>query len=247
MGCNSSQDMVAVGHNIKSNSLEDDAFVEHEGDRGTVTATTRSVASAMNSTLGDSNESIQQFPHSPCFKFSDQQQQHVGISSSFSDVSFEDKWAATVVPVTEFNNDVSLVELTDLQPFANGGFCIICSCLYRGQHAVLKMPRPKGAAGAVEDLLAEIDIYKRISEVGGHVNMARAFGAGSHDQQGQPVPFLVLELVAGGSLAQSLENRRPLTSTYSNPLPRLAIGLEIANAVAFLHNEAIPGGWVLHR
>lgn len=249
MGCNASQDMYAHGHSrIKTHNGEDDDYcLQDEVDRGTTTATTRSDASAMNSTLGDSNaaDDDSEFPSSPCFKFNDHEQQRVGISSSFSD-SFEDKAAATVA-VNGFNHDISLAELTDLQPLANGGFCIICSCLYRGQRAVLKVTRPNPPAGSVDDLLAEIDIYKRISQVGGHVNVARAFGAGFHHQQGQLVPFLVLELVEGGSLAQSLEGSRCLGSTYSDPFARLSVGLEIAEALTFLHNDAIPAGFVLHR
>lgn len=149
----------------------------------------------------------------------------------------------------EFNDSVSLAELTELLPLANGGFCVVCSCVYRGQRAVVKVPRPNGPVGAMEDLTFEIELYKRISAVGGHTNMARAFGAGFHFQQGQWVPFLVLELVQGGTLAQVLDRNRPSqgNTCSSDPYPRLPLALEIAEALAFLHNEAVPGGFVLHR
>lgn len=146
-----------------------------------------------------------------------------------------------------FHEDMSLAELTEVEPLANGGFCVVCSCLYRGRRAVLKVPRPRGPEGAVADLLMEIAIYKRISERGGHPNIARAFGSGYHLQEEEQVPFIVLERLEGGSLAEALERSRPLHDAWSDPLGRLPVALELADALAFLHNDAVPGGFVLHR
>lgn len=148
---------------------------------------------------------------------------------------------------TLFHEDMSLAELTEVEPLANGGFCVVCSCLYRGQRAVLKVPRPRGPEGAVADLLMEIAIYKRISARGGHPNIACAFGSGYHLQQGEQVPFIVLERLEGGSLAEALERSRPLHDAWSDPLGRLPVALELADALVFLHNDAVPGGFVLHR
>lgn len=148
-----------------------------------------------------------------------------------------------------FHDNMSLAELTDVAPLAHGGFCVVCSCTYRGRRAALKVPRPGGGVGASSDLMVEIDVYRRISQRGGHPSLARAFGAGTHVQQGVEAPFLVLELLDGGTLAKALERSRlhPGDSLNCNPVCRLPVGLELADALVFLHNEAIPGGFILHR
>lgn len=146
-----------------------------------------------------------------------------------------------------FRNNISLEELSSVAPLGHGGFCVVCSCVYRGQRAVLKMPQPQGPEGAVADLLVEISIYERISTTGGHANVARAFGAGLHYQQGQRLPFLLLERLEGGTLADAIERIRPPSGVWTDPSPRLPLALEIANALTFLHNDAIPGGFILHR
>ena len=147
-----------------------------------------------------------------------------------------------------FRNDISLAEIIGVTPLAQGGFCVVCSCVYRGQRTVLKVPKVEGPQGTVADLLVEIDIYRRISARGGNVNIARAFGTGLHFQNGEQLPFLLLERVDGGTLADAIERIRPPGDVaWIDPRPRLPVALEIANALAFLHNDAIPGGFILHR
>lgn len=112
---------------------------------------------------------------------------------------------------------------------------------------MLKVPKLQGPDSAVADLLVEISIYKRISEQGGHHHIAKAYGSGFHLVEGKPTPFLVLELLEGGSLAKALERSRPQSDTWSDPVPRLPVALELADAMHFLHFEAVPSGFVLHR
>ncbi len=151
-----------------------------------------------------------------------------------------------------FQDNLSLSMLLDVAPLDQGGFCVVCSCTYLGRRAVLKVPKPQGAQSAVEDLLVEIDIYKRISARGGHPNIATAFGSGFHLVDGKLTPFLVLEMLEGGNLAKALERSRPRDSSgeceaWSDPVPRLPVALELADAIHFLHHEVIPCGFVLHR
>lgn len=166
-------------------------------------------------------------------------QEGIGITSEASDVASK--------ATGSFIENLSLAELTELQPLTNGGFCLICSCVFRGQRAVLKVPRINGPQGAACDLLTEIEIYKQISAQGGHPNLTRAFGSGYHLQEGQPTPFLLLERLDGGSLAQALGRSRPIANMSKDPAHRLPMALELAEAICFLHNQVIPGGFVLHR
>ena len=146
-----------------------------------------------------------------------------------------------------FHDDMPLDELADVAPLTNGGFCVICPCVYRGQRAVLKITRPRGPAGAVQDLLAEIELYKRIAWRGGHANVARAFGSGFHIQQGERASFLVLERLEGGTLEKAFENIVQLNNAWNNPFGRVPVALELADALVFLHHEAVPGGVIFHR
>ena len=146
-----------------------------------------------------------------------------------------------------FHDDMPLDELTDVAPLMNGGFCVIGSCVYRGHRAVLKITRPQGPADAARDLLAEIELYKRIASRNGHANVARAFGSGFHIQQGERAPFLVLERLEGGTLEKAFENSVQLNNAWNNPIGRLPVALELADALVFLHHEAVPGGVIIHR
>lgn len=149
-----------------------------------------------------------------------------------------------------FDDSVSLSELTQVEPLAHGGFCIICSCVYGAQRAVLKTTKPQNASnrnnGAVEDLLAEISIYRQIAQRGGHPNITRALGAGFHLQPGDssPTPFLLLERLDGGTLESAFERS---TVLWSDPIGRLPVAIELAEALVFLHESAILGAVVLHR
>lgn len=143
-----------------------------------------------------------------------------------------------------FRENIPLGELTEVAPLGHGGFCVICSCIYRGQRAVLKVTRPEGPEGAVEDLLMEIDIYKQIVRRGGHPNITQAYGSGSHVQQGRQTPFLVLERLDGGTLEKAFEQS---STAWSDPIGRLPVALEVANALVYLHFEAVPGGVIMHR
>lgn len=182
-----------------------------------------------------------------------QQQQEQTPSSGYfgSGSSAEEASVHFVSPTAVFQENMSLEMLTDVQPLDQGGFCVVCSCIYGGQRAVLKVPKPQGPDNAVADLMVEIGIYRRISEQGGHRNIARAFGTGFHVVQGKPSPFLVLEMLEGGNLAQAIERIRASDTdggrTWSDPVPRLPVALELADALHFLHSQAVPGGFVLHR
>lgn len=146
-----------------------------------------------------------------------------------------------------FTENIPLGELTELTPLAGGGFCVICSCSFRGLQAVLKIPRLQSSERAVDDLLAEIHVYRLISALGGHPNIAKAFGAGFHPQQGRQVPFLLLERLQGGTLTQILDINHPLRSSWESPVHRLQMALHIAEGICFLHNNVVSGGFILHR
>lgn len=153
----------------------------------------------------------------------------------------------TLHQAPEFTENILVEELSQLQPLATGGFCIICSCVYRCEQVVVKVPRPDGPRGAIEDLFAEIHAYRLISARGGHANITRAIGAGIYLQGDQEIPFLILERLEGGTLDRMLDRSHEECSVWHDPRHRLGVALDIAEAISFLHNDVIPGGFILHR
>ena len=177
-------------------------------------------------------------PFSDCF----------GTTTTATGATGVTRGGGVFAPSTDvFQENLPLEMLMDVAALDRGGFCVVCSCTYLGRRAVLKVPKLEGPDSAVADLLMEINIYKRISERGGHPNIAKAYGSGFHLVEGKPTPFLVLELLEGGNLAKALERSRPQSDTWSDPVPRLPVALELADAMHFLHFEAVPSGFVLHR
>ncbi|CAM9168478.1 unnamed protein product [Discosporangium mesarthrocarpum] len=168
-----------------------------------------------------------------------------------------------VIVTRKLITDLQIDELENMEFLANGGFCVVYSCVFRGQGAVLKTPRNDcpDPIGAVEDLKREIATYERLATGGGNVRLCEAFGSGTYTTvTGVNKPFLVLERLEDDTLAHVLDATRgqKIKKTRARrrggvcpPLAflseRLQLGLELAQSLVYLHDEAIPGGVVIHR
>ncbi|CAM9613949.1 unnamed protein product [Discosporangium mesarthrocarpum] len=163
----------------------------------------------------------------------------------------------------KFLSDISLDELTKVQPLASGGFSVVYSCVFRGKVAVLKTPRMDcvDPEGAVADLKREIATYRRLASGGGNARLCKAFGSGMYVVNGEKRPFIVLERLKDYTLGHVLNAMRRAQAggvkinkrrgTICPPLlslaERLQLGLELAQSLVYLHDEAVPGGFIIHR
>ncbi|CAN0058636.1 unnamed protein product [Ectocarpus sp. 12 AP-2014] len=226
-------------------------FQKEEESAATSSITTSTSGSSSNFLRSSCNMQQQhQLQHSHLHRPQHRQQSSISGYCGNSSSDEDDDITAFASSTTVFQDNLSLDALTDIQPLDHGGFCIVCSCTYNGdQRAVLKIPKPQGPNSAAADLLAEIAIYKRISERGGHPNIAAALGAG-FTSRGEP--FLVLERLEGGSLAGAIERSRTPGGdaadggAWVDLVTRLPVALELADALQYLHRDALQG-FILHR
>ncbi|CAM9415839.1 unnamed protein product [Discosporangium mesarthrocarpum] len=146
------------------------------------------------------------------------------------------------------NEDVRWDELTNVEFMVNGSRCTIYTAFYGNIPVVVKLVR----IDAVDkDLIKqELELEMRILMRLNHPNIVRIFGGGSH-----PERFILIERLDGGTLAQRCGNalavrdrrrrfRHKQPFTYEELLKR---GMQLAEGLQYMHNDAIPGKIVVHR
>jgi eukaryotic-like serine/threonine-protein kinase len=86
---------------------------------------------------------------------------------------------------------------------------------------------------AIERLKREVQLARRVT----HANVCRIFDFGVHEAGGVSVPFLTMELLAGGTLSERLR-RGPLSTGEALPLAQqMAAALDAAHQVGVVHRD----------
>lgn len=140
--------------------------------------------------------------------------------------------------------------LANVEYLTDGGNSWIHSAVYQGKPVVIKTLKPEAQdlVVAMNEMECEMALHARLS----HENIVTMIGAGTTSKG---VRFLVLERLDGGTLAQMLgydtrirdRRRRFWRSKQFSYLDVLRIGRATAEAMRYLHEDAIPGCTVLHR
>ena len=125
-----------------------------------------------------------------------------------------------------------------------GGWGAVFSAHQRGevaQRAALKVPKPGDSASAEERLgrfRLEIRALERIHRAGPSPHVVGLLGA---DPEGDPLPWLALELIEGADLQQQLHRRRklPVHEALTLALGVLA-GLREAHRAGVVHRDLKP-------
>lgn len=170
--------------------------------------------------------------------------------------------------VPEQRWDLRSAEITVKEHIADGGYCMVLACEMRfrstaisshNSPAAIKMPldRCDDPAEAVADLSNEIAILKQL---GYHPHLIGVFGAGGTrgGTSAVSVPFIVLERLQKKNLAQQLGTDREDPSLLGRARTRkvrgrfpfrrrLGLGLQLATLLRYLHWEAVPNSFVIHR
>lgn len=135
------------------------------------------------------------------------------------------------------------------------GYCTVLACVLNGEKRAVKIPLANCSDpdGAITDLINEIKILKRLR----HPHLCPVYGAGGWTRKGD-LPFLVLERLQDKNLAQQCGTdiddtsirmqlrQRKLRAKF--PFRhRLKYGLQLVELLNYLHNESIPGGFIVHR
>eukprot|EP00903_Cladosiphon_okamuranus_P020815 g19118.t2 len=172
-----------------------------------------------------------------------------------------DDWAGVEDPDWKANHQLSWRELTDVREIGKGLTCTVYTAKVPGRKAkvIAKVARPRNN-GRLEDqaerqLEAEFNVLRQAN----HAHVVELLGAGFTPEGRR---FLLLEHLPEGTLGTfhalsareemrvpsaywTLKNGfRRLTKDLSYTLGRV---LQVAEALQYLHNDAIPGAMVLHR
>lgn len=90
-------------------------------------------------------------------------------------------------------NTCELKEVTGVNLIGQGSYCNVYSCVFRGEHAALKIMRedlsPPRAIDARADLITEQDILWRLQP---HPHIVRVLGTGCCTSRG---PFIIMEVI----------------------------------------------------
>ncbi|CAN0063951.1 unnamed protein product [Pylaiella littoralis] len=146
------------------------------------------------------------------------------------------------------NLDVQWDQLKHVEFMVNGSRCTIYTAFYETTPVVVKVMRKDvlDKDTVRQELELEMGLLMRLN----HPNIVRLVGAGT-----RPEHFLLIERLDGGTLAQRCGNalnirdrrrrfrhKRPFT--YEELLRQ---GLQLAEALKYMHNDAMPGKLVVHR
>ncbi|CAM9108055.1 unnamed protein product [Phaeothamnion confervicola] len=135
-------------------------------------------------------------------------------------------------------------DLGNIKHLANGAMASCFTATLDGETVVVKRPRPD-AKDSPAEIKRQLNLERELLySFSGQPHIVRLIGDGEH----QGAPFLVLEHLSGGTLAQYLEGYKKahqrgwsqlLGRSVHLPLSEvLEMALELARALHFLHTEA---------
>ncbi len=130
-----------------------------------------------------------------------------------------------------------------LEELGRGGMGVV----YKARHiklnrtVALKMVLAGGHAGSEDRIrfLAEAEAVAALQ----HANIVQVFEVGQHDS----LPFMALEYVNGGSLADKLRDGLPLPREAAWLVEQLAQGMAAAHAKGIIHRDLKPHNVLLRR
>ena len=113
-----------------------------------------------------------------------------------------------------------------------------------GVSVALKALKPSVAGSAIqlERFRRETQTARKVT----HPNVCRIFDMGIHRGAGRDRFFLTMELLAGPSLADRIEQGRPYSPEEALPIAaQIADGLDAAHAAGVIHRDLKPGNIML--
>jgi hypothetical protein len=122
--------------------------------------------------------------------------------------------------------------------------CHICSAYYKNSPAIIKIIKAERmtSAQAMSEFEMEASVLSKIE----HPNIVKLYGTGEY-----PRPFLVLELLDGGSLSHSLGLRPDAHNRICKKdftyLETLKLAYSLAHALDYLHNRWHHNMHIIHR
>ncbi len=155
-------------------------------------------------------------------------------------------------------NVIEWDELTNMTYMKQGAMCNIFAADYGGMRVVVKVPRTdcKESDNAVNDLEVELEML----HICNHEHIIKLIGAGWRPSK--PHRFIVVEYLEMGTLADILDDGEndgragasgpknvKKTKKYQifHIMRMVERAIELASAIAYLHDEVCPYKFVIHR
>lgn len=152
--------------------------------------------------------------------------------------------------VTGAKLDLAWRQLSNVEYLTDGGNSWIHTAVLNGRPVVVKTLKPEcqDVSIAMNEIEGELAIHARLN----HPHIVGLVGAGTTSRG---VRFVVLERLDGGTLTQMLgydnrirdRRRRFWKRKQFAFVDVLRIARSIAEAMTYCHEEAVPGGVILHR
>jgi len=146
--------------------------------------------------------------------------------------------------------DLQWRQMQKVEYLTDGGNSWIHTAVYDGNPVAIKTLKPEcqDVALAINEIEAELKIHSQLQ----HPNICSLIGGGTTSNG---VRFVVLERLDGGTLTQTLgydtrirdRRRRFWKRKQFSFVDVLRVARSIADAMAYLHEEAVPSSIVLHR
>jgi serine/threonine protein kinase len=152
-----------------------------------------------------------------------------------------------IPPALEIPDNLQFDDFADLKHIADGSNSNVYTAKFHGQIVIVKMITESAKADTVA--VHEFDVEHGMLARFDHPNIVKLIGAGRN-----PRRFIVLEHLAGGSLAQVLSGNEQTglakkffkKSTFSWPT-LLKMAKDVADAFAYLHGGVHDDCSVIHR
>lgn len=143
-----------------------------------------------------------------------------------------------------FRKDFRWDEFLQVQHLVDSSSCHIFTAFYENQPVVLKLIKADRISSSVA--LSEFEIEENLLSRIRHPHIIKLLGSGD-----QPRKFLVLEMLSGGTLSQSLglrpESSQQLWMSQFSFSESLHLSLALAKALSYLHNEWSSYIHIIHR
>lgn len=145
---------------------------------------------------------------------------------------------------TKVSFNMSWSDFSYIEHRVDSSSCHIYSAYWQQRPVILKLIKADRMQSqqALGEFETEANILSRVR----HPNIIKLLGSGQ-----EPRPFLVLELLDGGSLSHSLglrsDQHTPVEKHAFSYMETLQFALSLASALDYLHNNWIPGVHILHR
>ena len=137
-------------------------------------------------------------------------------------------------------NNIQHNEFSFISYITSGSCSDIFKAIYKNHPVVVKMLKEEFESNefACNEMSLEIEILVRCS----HKNIINVYGCGTF-----PRPFVVLEYLEGGTLANHLNKRRRNRSNRDFHRNIVDNALSIAKTMRYLHSEIFQGLTIIHR